>query len=96
MQLTGIRIPDPKIQQTHTADDLVRHLMVPAKPPKLAAVLKEKADDGLSALPNVHLHDRRWRPMDREKEIGREKLIREELTRRNLPFNMKHVKQVKP
>lgn len=53
------------------------------KPKKLAEhLLKDKR---LTSLPNVKIMDRRYTPIDKEKEIGRWKVIEEELTRRGLP-----------
>ena len=95
MQLTGIRIPDPQIQRLKTAQDLLQCLSIPEKAPKLAAVLKETRKGVLTQLPNVQLNEKRVKPVDKDRELGREKLIRAELERRNLPFNMKKVKEVK-
>jgi hypothetical protein len=36
-------------------------------------------------LPNVVLRERRWTPIDREKEVGRWKVIVRELKERGLP-----------
>lgn len=62
---------------------LLHHLATPPKPKKLAQVLS--ADDRLTTLPNVRLFDRRFTPIDREKEVGRWKVIERELERRGLP-----------
>ncbi len=82
-QLTGTRIPDPVIQQTHSVKMILHHLATPPKPKKLAQVLS--ADDRLTTLPNVRLFERRFTPIDREKEVGRWKVIERELERRGLP-----------
>lgn len=93
MQLTGIRLSDPEIQRIGTTKDLLASVIKPPKPKKLAPILLE--NEGLNALPNVQLHEGRWSFIDKEKEIGREKLIRKELARRGLPFDMKEVRQIK-
>ena len=82
-QLTGTRIPDPIIQHTHTVKMLLHHLATPPKPKKLAQVLS--ADPKLTALTNVRLLDRRFTPIDREKQVGRWKVIERELERKGLP-----------
>ena len=94
MQLTGIRVPDPQITKFRTGDDIVQCLLVPEKPPKLATVLQGSKVGDLPTLPNVQLLDRRWKAADKETEIGREKLIRAELARRNLPYDMREVRVV--
>jgi len=53
------------------------------KPPKLAERLTLK--DQLVELPNVVLRERRWTPIDKEKEVGRWKVIVGELRQRGLP-----------
>lgn len=83
MQLTGIRIPDPEIDSIGTAKALLGHLVKKPKPKKLADNLV--SNHRLSDLPNVQIMDHRYTPIDREKEIGRWKLIEKELIRRDLP-----------
>ncbi len=83
MQLTGARVPDPTIQHISTVKMLLNHLNTPPKPKKLAEVLS--ADTRLTSLPNVKMFDRRFTPIDREKEVGRWKVIEKELERRGLP-----------
>ena len=84
MQLTGKRIPDPLIQELNTAKALLGHLLAKPKPRKLADLLV-KEDYGLASLPNVEVVPRRFTPIDKEKEIGRWKVIEKELVRRGLP-----------
>ena len=83
MQLTGIRIPDPVIRSSNTAQALLRHLITPPKPTKLAEALKQKPD--LVDLPNVSIFGRRQTPVDKERKLGRWKVIEEELKKRGLP-----------
>lgn len=83
MQLTGIRIPDPAIPELTTAKMLLGHLVRKPKPKKLADRLV--ANEEIISLPNLHIMDRRYTPIDREKEIGRWKIIEKELIKRDLP-----------
>lgn len=83
MQLTGIRIPDPAIPDLTSAKTLLGHLIRKPKPKKLADRLL--GNEELVGLPNLHIRERRYTPIDREKEIGRWKVIEKELIRRNLP-----------
>ncbi len=83
MQLTGIHIPDVKIQAITTIQSLLQALVKPPKPKKLVDALA--ADDRLAGLQNVKLFDRRITPIDREKTVGRWKVIERELERRELP-----------
>lgn len=83
MQLTGIRIPDPAIADLTSAKMLLGHLVRKPRPKKLADRLI--ANESISNLPNLQIMDRRYTPIDREKEIGRWKIIEKELIRRDLP-----------
>ena len=83
MQLTGIRIPDPAISNIHTSLDLFNHHLEKPKPKKLAETLM--AVNNSLALPNVQIMDRRYTPIDKEKEVGRWKVIESELKKRGLP-----------
>ena len=83
MQLTGKRIPDPVIGMLHTTKQLVEHLVQKPKPKKLAELLLSKED--LISMPNVQIYDRRYTPIDKEKEVGRWKVIERELQKRGLP-----------
>ncbi|PGH05681.1 hypothetical protein GX51_02841 [Blastomyces parvus] len=84
-QLAGYRIPDPEVAKITKPSRLINYLTEVSKPkPKKLAehLLKDKR---LTSLPNVKIMDRRYTPIDKEKEIGRWKIIEEELTRRGLP-----------
>ncbi|MCJ1310779.1 hypothetical protein MMC25_004446 [Agyrium rufum] len=83
MQLTGRRIPDPIITKIATAEDILEHLVTKPKPKKLAEALA--VHEALTQLPNVQIKDRRFTPIDREKEVGRWKVIERELEKRGLP-----------
>ncbi|KAG5301751.1 ribosomal subunit 39S superfamily domain-containing protein [Histoplasma ohiense] len=84
-QLTGYRIPDPQLAKITKPSRLLSFLtqVSKPKPKKLAEHLLK--DERLTSLPNVKIMERRYTPIDKEKEIGRWKLIEEELTRRGLP-----------
>ncbi|OJD12766.1 hypothetical protein AJ78_06683 [Emergomyces pasteurianus Ep9510] len=84
-QLTGYRIPDPEVAKMTKPSRVVNFLseVSKPKPKKLAEQLLQ--DKRLISLPNVKIMDRRYTPIDKEKEIGRWKIIEEELTKRGLP-----------
>ncbi|WEW59061.1 hypothetical protein PRK78_004529 [Emydomyces testavorans] len=84
-QLTGYRVPDPEISSMTKVSSLLRLLTVASKPKpaKLAEILISEGK--FAALPNVKIFDRRQTPIDHEKEIGRWKVIEEELVKRGLP-----------
>ena len=65
--------------------DLLKHLVAASKPKPKKLAESLVADETLSSLPNVKIMDRRMTPIDKEKEIGRWKIIEEELTQRGLP-----------
>lgn len=83
MQLTGIRIPDAALKSSQTPQALLKFLIIPAKPRKLVEALTQRED--LMTLPNVSVYEKRITPIDKEKRLGRWKLIEEELRERNLP-----------
>ena len=53
------------------------------KPKNIAETLKMK--ETLASLPNLKIMDRRETPVDKEKEVGRWKIIEAELKERGLP-----------
>ncbi|KAF4635959.1 hypothetical protein G7Y89_g2130 [Cudoniella acicularis] len=83
LQLTGARLPDSAIRSAKTAKGLLSHLVAPPKPRKVAEALVQKEE--LLNLPNVKVYAQRITPIDREKEVGRWKLIEKELESRGLP-----------
>ncbi|KAH7050311.1 ribosomal subunit 39S-domain-containing protein [Macrophomina phaseolina] len=83
MQLTGIRIPDPVIADSATAGILLNKITVRPEPKKLADKLGH--DQKFAKLPNVKISSRRITPIDKEKEVGRWKVIEQKLLDRNLP-----------
>lgn len=83
MQLTGKRIPDPVISQIIDVESLRKHLITPPKPKKLAQELLQS--EMLITLPNVTIFDRRITPIDKERRVGRWKVIKKELQAKGLP-----------
>ncbi|KAK4155630.1 hypothetical protein C8A00DRAFT_41815 [Chaetomidium leptoderma] len=83
-QLTGHRIPDGKLFATTTIDSLLKHLVEPPKPKKLAELIETK--DVFKDLANVRVFPRRVTPIDKEKMVGRWKIIVKELEERDLPI----------
>ncbi|KAK4493697.1 hypothetical protein PRZ48_014882 [Zasmidium cellare] len=82
MQLTGKRIPDPAISNVRTLTDLYNALKIKEKPKKLA---QDPKLDQLKSMGNVQVHATRRTPVHKDKELGRWKLIEDELKIRNLP-----------
>ncbi|POS76354.1 hypothetical protein DHEL01_v205250 [Diaporthe helianthi] len=83
LQLTGHAIPDSKLLSIHTAGQLVALLVKPEPPAKLADVLEQQGD--LTSLPNVRVHATRRTPVHKHQEVGRWKVIVEELEKRKIP-----------
>lgn len=88
MQLTGKRLADPDIQSINDSRALLTHLVKKPKPKKLAEVLFA---GGAVDLPNVDIRVRRYTPIDKEKEVGRWKVIERELEARGLPVTGKGI-----
>ncbi|KAK2788562.1 hypothetical protein FQN53_003413 [Emmonsiellopsis sp. PD_33] len=84
-QLTGHRIPDNELASISKASHLLPILAEVSKTKKKKIADELIADGRLASLPNVRIMDRRYTPIDKEMEIGRWKIIEEELERRGLP-----------
>jgi hypothetical protein len=82
-QLTGKRVRDPVISSATTVSDIFLALRIKPEPRKLAETsqLKKVNFD----LPNVTVHQSRQTPIHKHKEVGRWKVIEEELINRGLP-----------
>lgn len=89
MQLTGRRIPDPDISDITTPISILVHLIKKPKPTRTAEAIMQS--NPVAHLPNVHIQDRRYGLIDREMEIGRWKIIEEELEKRGLPASLSNV-----
>lgn len=83
MQLTGRRISDPAIEDIKSAKALFGYLVKKPKPKKLVQTLM--VDEELISLPNVKIFNRRYTPIDKEKQVGRWKVIEKELIKQGLP-----------
>ena len=83
MQLTGKRIPDPAIANADTMEDLYNSLKVKEKPKKLAQ--DEELKQSIKTAANVKIQGSRRTPVHKEKDIGRWKVIEDELILRDLP-----------
>lgn len=83
LQLTGHAIPDSKLLSIHNAGQLVALLVKPEPPTKVAEVLEQQGE--LTSLPNVRVHATRRTPVHKHQEVGRWKVIVEELEKRKMP-----------
>ncbi|KAL1858286.1 hypothetical protein VTK73DRAFT_7861 [Phialemonium thermophilum] len=82
-QLTGHLLPDSKLLHVDSVSALLKVLVKPPKPKKLVEHIETKGN--LTELPNVKVYPRRVTPIDKEKMVGRWKVIVEELEKRDLP-----------
>lgn len=82
-RLTGHVIPDAKLVGVKHMGGLLSVLVRPPKALKLAELITTKSL--LPTLPNVKIYPRRVTPVDKEKMVGRWKLIQKELQERGLP-----------
>lgn len=83
LQLTGHQIHDSKLPSIHTAGHLVALLVKPELPTKLAEAIEQQGE--LAKLPNVQVHATRRTPVHKHQEVGRWKVIVEELEKRKIP-----------
>ncbi|KAK7554714.1 hypothetical protein BKA81DRAFT_420574 [Phyllosticta paracitricarpa] len=89
---TGIRISDFALHRCNTPEELLRDIkeqLKVMKKEKLAEALKN--NPSFDKLSNVKILDRRVTPIDKEKEVGRWKVIEDELLERGLPVTGKPV-----
>ena len=87
---TAIRLSDYAVQNITTLGQFRDAMLIRPKPKKTAQKLKISAT--FDNLPNVSIIDRRVTPIDREKKIGRWKLIEQELLDRGLPVTGQNTK----
>ncbi|CAG8977894.1 hypothetical protein HYALB_00001771 [Hymenoscyphus albidus] len=83
MQLTGARFPDSAIQSAKSVENILSYLIKPPKPTKLAEAITQNPE--LLNLPNVSISQHKVTYHDKERNIGRQKLVRAELMARGLP-----------
>ncbi|KUI69230.1 hypothetical protein VM1G_05355 [Cytospora mali] len=83
LQLTGRTIPDAKLHTMNITGHLVSHLVRPPPPTKVAEAIEQLGE--LPSLPNVQVHATRRTPIHKHQEVGRWKVIVEELEKRKMP-----------
>ncbi|KAF2473090.1 uncharacterized protein BDR25DRAFT_341269 [Lindgomyces ingoldianus] len=96
LQLTSLRITDHLLNNSSTLGDLYTHLLAAAKPKPKKLIdqiraegeIQDKVKPGMEdllRLPNVKLKDKRVTKVDKEREVGRWKVIEYALRERDLP-----------
>ncbi|KAJ2975365.1 hypothetical protein NUW58_g8377 [Xylaria curta] len=83
-QLTGQSVTDRELSSITTVHNLIRILKKPPKPATLTQEIQERHLD-LLHLPNVAVASKRVTRGDKEKALGRFKLMQEEFRKRNMP-----------
>lgn len=82
-QLTGQQVPDAKMIDVKTVGQLLALIIKPPAPRKVYESILQQ--DALTKLPNVEIHAKRITPIDKDKKVGRWKVIEEILKKRGLP-----------
>ncbi|KAI1134577.1 ribosomal subunit 39S-domain-containing protein [Hypoxylon sp. FL0543] len=85
-QLTGQLVHDHQLSSISDVRSLLHAVQTPPKPKTLTQELQERRQD-LIQLPNVSVAAKRITRGDKEKALGRFKLIEEELKKRDLPLD---------
>ncbi|KAI3321004.1 ribosomal subunit 39S-domain-containing protein [Xylariaceae sp. AK1471] len=83
-QLTGQLIPDHQLPSITTVQTLLHTLKKPPKPATLTQEIQKRQQE-LLELPNVTIATKRVTKGDKEKALGRFKLMQEEFKKRDLP-----------
>lgn len=81
-QMLGLRLHDPDIMKINDAAGLIELFTKKPKPKRLQEQLGQ--DERLKGLLNLETFDKRWTPHHKDIELGREKLIKQELIARGL------------
>ncbi|KAI1077935.1 ribosomal subunit 39S-domain-containing protein [Whalleya microplaca] len=84
-QLTGHLVPDHQLPTLNNVHALLRLVQRPPKPKTLTQEIQKRNQD-LLELPNVTVASKRVTRGDKEKAVGRFKLIEEEFKKRDLPL----------
>lgn len=84
MQISGTRIPDPIISDAKNVGQLLERIVVPPKPKTLVESIQRQAK--LQKMPNVRVHEKRRSYIDRDRDVGRWKVIEYALYERGLPI----------
>ncbi|CCC09712.1 hypothetical protein SMACR_03272 [Sordaria macrospora] len=82
-KMTGHLLSDGKLTSIQTVANFMDALVTPPKPKKLADQIEQSSI--LPELPNVKVYPRRITPVDKEKMVGRWKVIEKELQKREIP-----------
>lgn len=88
---TGIRLSDPFLNSLanptfeHTISSVVEHMIAEQRPKPRTTYEELLRNEELTSQPNVVLLPRRETPVDKEKSVGRWKVIERELKNRGLP-----------
>ena len=82
LQLTGRRLSDPVLSSSSTLAHLYYALLAKPEPKRLAQTPQLRKLNLM--LPNATVHNRRQTPIDKDKAVGRWKIIEEELEARGL------------
>lgn len=82
-QLTGNAIPDAKLLQITNVRSLIETVTKPPPPTKVYEAVTQSGE--LDSLPNVTVHARRRTPVDKAVDLGRWKVVEQELEKRGLP-----------
>jgi hypothetical protein len=80
---TGLRVSDIALSRSSTAGQLFEHFWTPPVPTKLADRLI--LDNVLPSFPNVKVVPKKVSGIDKQKAVGRWKVIEQELLDRGLP-----------
>lgn len=83
--LTGLRISDPQLYNSRTLSDILSQFIAATKSKPTKVFEKVQLQTELPRLPNVKLHSRQIREEEKERAIGRWKVIEYALTERGLP-----------
>jgi hypothetical protein len=94
LQLTGARPSDHLLSSATTLEGLYNAFKIKEKPKKLAQ--SEQMQSMNTAIPNITVHHRKRSMIDKEKAVGRWKVIEEELMKRDLPVTGSRWQGAKP
>ncbi|KAK3063059.1 hypothetical protein LTS18_002825 [Coniosporium uncinatum] len=86
-QITGLRIADCDINKCTDANRLWHHMLDAAKPAPKKLVETHEFQQVLHGLPNVKIHQKRSGSIDKDKAVGRWKVIEQELLEKDLPVH---------
>ncbi|EME77386.1 uncharacterized protein MYCFIDRAFT_83316 [Pseudocercospora fijiensis CIRAD86] len=85
IRFTGKRVPDQIISKARTAEDIFRAVQAKEPPKKLKDDPRVQELGASEKLPNVKVYSQKRTSVHKEMDIGRWKVIEDELKLRNLP-----------